>query len=112
MEVQYAPALRLRQDREIRAITPISILVACQHLADDLAPARLRVRVDGVQGRAQVVIFATHLLEDGVDLRYIQKLLGHEDPCKTMIYTPVSNQALGHIRSPLDNLTLKIEPLF
>jgi integrase/recombinase XerD len=53
--------------------------------------------------------FATHLLEDGVDLRYIQELLGHEDPRTTMIYTQFGSRALGRIRSPLDNLTLKEE---
>lgn len=45
--------------------------------------------------------FATHLLENGVDSRYIQKLLGHSNIATTMIYTKVTNPALTKIRSPL-----------
>ena len=45
--------------------------------------------------------FATHLLENGVDVRYIQKLLGHASITTTQLYTKVTNPALRKIRSPL-----------
>jgi len=46
--------------------------------------------------------YATHLLESGVDLRYIQALLGHSKPETTMIYTHVAQKQLIQIKSPLD----------
>ncbi len=48
--------------------------------------------------------FATHLLEDGVDIRKIQKLLGHSNLQTTQIYTQVSSEEIKKIKSPLDTL--------
>jgi len=48
--------------------------------------------------------FATHLLENGTDIRYIQELLGHSSPKTTMIYTHVTVSSIKKIRNPFDEL--------
>lgn len=52
--------------------------------------------------------YATHLLEQGTDIRYIQELLGHSRPETTMIYTHVTRKDLQQINSPLDNAIKKL----
>jgi integrase/recombinase XerD len=50
--------------------------------------------------------YATHMLENGTDLRHIQEILGHKSSRTTEIYTHVSNKSIQRIRSPFDDLNI------
>jgi site-specific recombinase XerD len=50
--------------------------------------------------------YATHLLEAGIGLRYIQDILGHSSPKTTMLYTHVSGKRLGEVRSPVEDMDI------
>jgi site-specific recombinase XerD len=50
--------------------------------------------------------FATHTLENGTDIRYIQELLGHTNIKTTMRYTHIAQKQIRNIQSPLDRLNL------
>ena len=70
--------------------------------------ARLRAEIyEGYTVHSLRHSFATHLLEEGVNLRYIQQLLGHESSKTTEIYTHVAKQSLVEVVSPPDRLDLE-----
>jgi site-specific recombinase XerD len=84
-----------------RPITPRAVWYACQRAAQR---AGLQNRVHPHTLRH---CFATHLLENGADLRTIQLLLGHHDLKETTIYLHLSRRHLNATASPLDSLKLK-----
>ena len=53
--------------------------------------------------------FATHLMDSGLQLPYIQALLGHKDIKTTMIYTHVTTQSIANVVSPLDSLNFSVK---
>jgi integrase/recombinase XerD len=79
------------------------------HAAAQAAGIKKRVSPHTLRPRVTARGFATHLLEQGTDIRVIQVLLGHAKLDTTALYTRVANRTIRTVTSPLDRLALLIE---
>lgn len=93
-----------------RGIDPRSQLIKRHHLHESVIQKAVAIAAKEAKIGKMVTphvfrhAFATHLLEDGYDIRTVQELMGHSNVETTMIYTHVLNKGARAVRSPLDGL--------
>lgn len=98
---QYRPHVFLFESPDRKPYSPTSVRKILQRATKKAGIAK-RVKPHTLRHS-----FATHLLEQGINLRYIQTLLGHTSPKTTEIYTHVSSKKLDEVSSPLDFILKK-----
>lgn len=96
----YTPAKWLFEGQKGGAYSPRS---AAQVLKRSVARAGIRTRVTLHTLRHS---YATHLTQRGVNIQYLQEILGHNSPKTTMLYTHLSGKDIKDIQSPLDELEI------
>ena len=93
---------------------PTGILFPSRWTGDYLSPSSVEQKLRDCVKKTSITkrvtphslrhTFATHLMEDGVEIRFIQALLGHRDPRSTEIYLHISKKSLIGVKSPLDTM--------
>lgn len=100
-----------------RSVDPRSKRIGRHHLYNDIMQKAMAhaVKTSGVTKKVNCHTLrhsaATHWLNNGVDIRIVQELLGHSDVKTTMIYTHVTEESARRVASPLDSIWENLEPL-